>query len=84
MTDTRNVPDAPRAGELVTVQLRRDHLGAGADVPISPTTNSFNGARTCVSGQLQALTDRWVVIDSGSERHWVARSSVLLVTTAAK
>lgn len=83
VTDTLNGPDAPRVGEFVTVQVRRDHLGAGADLPIPPTTHAYNGAETCVSGKLQALTDRWVVVDSGSERHWVTRSSVLLVTTAA-
>ena len=83
VTDTLDGPDAPRVGEFVTVQVRRDHLGASSDLPIPPTTHSYNGAATCVRGKLQVLTDRWVVVDSGSERHWVARSSVLLVTTAA-
>ena len=82
VTDTLNGPDAPRVGEFVTVQLRRDHLGAGAYQPIDPTTYSRNGRATCVRGKLQVLTDRWVVVDSGAERHWVARSSVLLVTTS--
>lgn len=82
VTDTMNVPEAPRVGDSVRVQLRRDHLGAG-ERPIGPTIDVANGTQTSLNGKLQVLTERWVVIDSGKKRHWIARSSVLLLTTEA-
>lgn len=67
--------------DVVTVQFRRDHLGAAASLPISPETNSMNGAGTNLTGVLVALTPEWVVLDVKERRHWIARDSVLMVST---
>jgi hypothetical protein len=76
-------------GKSVEVQFRRDALGAGALLPISPTTNSAGGAQVSVTGTLlEALPDSIVVemqkiIDGalfGDPRpHWIPREVILMV-----
>ncbi len=70
----------PRVGEQCTVQFRRDALGAATELPISPLTNSTNGAETSVSGTLVSADDRWVVLDRGDgDELWIPTSNVLLL-----
>jgi hypothetical protein len=73
-------PSTPTVGEYITVQLRRDALGAGANLPIEPLTNSFNGATVNVNGELLALNKQWVVVKDGERMHWISRPSVLLLS----
>lgn len=68
------------AGDMVTVQLRRDHLGAAAPNGISPISGSHNGAAVSLPGELIAVTPDWIVMTNDGVERWVARESVLLVT----
>jgi len=76
----------PKVGVHRTVQFRRDALGAGANLPIEPTTNSINGAKVNISGKISKLGDDWIVLteaNSGELRYsgelWIPRSVILLI-----
>ena len=75
-----NDPSTPRTGEPVTVQFRRDALGASLALPIGPTTDSMNGASVNLKGKLLAVNKNWVVVQDGANTHWIARPNVLLLT----
>lgn len=66
-------------GERCTVQLRRDALGAGADLPVPPTTNSINGADVSISGELVRADQDWLVLRGEGKDRWIARHAVLFV-----
>lgn len=70
---------SPPNGKSCVVQFRRDALGAAANLPISPTTGSINGAQTSVSGVLRATNDDWIVLDRGGQQIWIPKSVVLLI-----
>lgn len=74
-------PEAPalETGKACTVQFRRDALGAAANLPVSPTTHSINGAATCVMGTLKRATGEWVVIEKNAKEIWIPRSVILLI-----
>jgi hypothetical protein len=67
------------AGKACTIQFRRDALGAAASVPIAPTTGSFNGAPTTISGTLKSSRGDWVVITREDHDIWVPKQVILLV-----
>ncbi|MDG1491581.1 MAG: hypothetical protein P8R43_06785 [Planctomycetota bacterium] len=71
---------SPDVGEFVTVQFRRDALGAAHTLPIDPTTHVFNGASTNLQGELVSLDADWVVVREGDNTHWIARPTVLLLS----
>ena len=62
-----------------TVQFKRDLLGASANLPVSPTTESINGVSVSVSGTLLSLDREWIVLKSGNGTVWVPRQNVLLL-----
>ncbi len=70
----------PKAGAYCTVQFRRDALGASANLPISPTTGSINGARVCITGKFSKMNEDWVILTEGdSGEIWIPRSVILLI-----
>ena len=73
--------DAPKlqAGKRCTIQFRRDALGAGATLPISPMTGSINGAETSISGILKRSSSDWVVIEGHNAREILIPKSVILL-----
>ena len=66
--------------EQVTVQFRRDALGASHALPISPTVDSMNGANVTLKGELLAVNKNWVVVQDDTKTHWIARPTVLLLS----
>jgi hypothetical protein len=73
-------PLTGKIGQNCTVQFRRgDGLGAGGSAPVPPTTNAANGAEVCVSGKLQAVVGRWIVVELDNSEYYIPRESVLLV-----
>ena len=69
-------------GKNVIIQFRRDALGAAADLPVSPTTGSINGAKTSIVGLLQTVDATGVTLGNhqrkGSPR-WIPREVILFV-----
>lgn len=52
-----------KVGRECTVQFRRDALGAGTTVPISPETSEINGASVVLRGTLRAVRGEWLELD---------------------
>lgn len=50
-------------GDFCVVQFRRDALGAGANLPISPSTGEINGASVTLRGKLLAAEGEGLVIE---------------------
>lgn len=69
-----------RYGERCTVQLRRDALGAGADLPVPPTTSMINGAEVTVAGELLTYDTDGLMITTPEGQLWIPAASVLLVS----
>ena len=77
----------PPVGKDVVVQFDRSALGAAANLPISPTTGSINGAVTSLSGKLHSITEEWVIIEQSTaatngtlrKKFWIPRDKVLLI-----
>jgi hypothetical protein len=72
-------PKQPPIGEIVKVQFRRDALGSAHDLPVSPTTDSQNGARVSLSGTLMLVNEDWIVLEYQKRAHWIPRHAVLLI-----
>jgi hypothetical protein len=70
----------PPVGQMVTVQFRRDALGGAAELPVSPTTNSVNGAVVSLAGNLTQVNRDWLVLQMSAGEYWIARDSILLVS----
>lgn len=68
-----------QTGKRCTIQFRRDALGAGANLPIPPTTGSINGAATSIEGTLRRVTAEWVVIERNGEEISVPKGVILLI-----
>lgn len=71
--------DQPSTGKSVTVQFRRDALGSAHTLPISPTTDSINGAMVSLRGKLLKVNEEWVVLEYQKQKHWISRDAVLLI-----
>jgi hypothetical protein len=69
----------PPLGKPCTVQFRRDALGAAATLPVPPTTGSFNGAETSISGLLKSSSGERIVLDQHGKKTWVPKSVILLI-----
>ena len=69
-----------RYGERCTVQLRRDALGAGSELPVPPTTSSINGADVTVVGELLTYDTDGLLLGTPEGQLWVPAQSVLLVS----
>jgi hypothetical protein len=54
-------------GRECTIQFRRDALGAAAALPISPDTQTINGAPIILQGTLQAVRGDWIHLDIAIE-----------------
>lgn len=76
--EKQDVP-ALQAGKACKIQFRRDALGAGANLPISPTTDNMNGADTSVAGTLKRTTAEWIVIEGKRGEIWIPKSVILLI-----
>ena len=81
--DRTNSPSL-QLGKPCTIQFRRDALGAGASLPISPMTGSMNGADTSVAGTLKRATPEWIVIEKSGDELWIPRSVILLIQQRAQ
>ena len=69
-------------GKNVRVQFRRDALGAGAVLPISPETGEINGAETTVVGILLKVETKSIVISNHLRERspkWIPREVILFV-----
>ena len=69
-------------GERCEVQFRRDALGAGATVPIPPTTDEMNGAAVAQFGKLIAIEGEGLVIEDAlhpDQTYWIPYQVVLSV-----
>ena len=75
-------------GEICTVQFRRDALGSGATLPVSPTTGSINGAEVAVGGKLVAVEGDGIVIEGlpphQANTYWIPFHAILLVEVPKK
>jgi hypothetical protein len=73
-------PLTGKIGQNCTVQFRRgDALGGAASTPASPTTNAINGAEVCISGKLQKVEGRWIVVAVDNFEYCIPRESILLI-----
>ena len=87
-------PMGPKPGTICTVQFRRDALGAGANIPVSPLTNIADGAAVSVSGKLIAVNREAILLEWENRdsiihkneiptyqvhRLWIPKSSILLI-----
>jgi len=82
---------APKPGTMVTVQFRRDVLGAASDLPISPLTPGINQRRFIISGQLVAVNQEAILLRTNEggaytvngvsppRLLWIPKSSILLI-----
>ena len=66
-------------GKPCTIQFRRDALGAGASLPISPMTGGINGADTSIAGTLKRATAEWVVVEKSGDDISIPKSVILLI-----
>ena len=77
------IDDRLPTGKDVVVQFDRSALGAGASLPISPTTNKQNGAETSLSGKLIHASADWIQLEAvtpqGTRTYWIPRSKILLI-----
>ena len=69
----------PPVGKHCAIQFRRDALGAGASIPVSPMTDNINGADTMISGTVKNTAGDWVVLDHGGSEVWVPKAVILLI-----
>ena len=73
-------PFSQNIGKNCTVQFRRgDGLGAGQNLPVSPTTDNINGSDVSVSGKLRAVADGWVTLEVQNAEYCIPRESILLI-----
>lgn len=73
-------PLADKVGQNCIVQFKRgDGLGAGGNLPVSPTTGTINGAEVSVSGKLRAVSGGWIAVESDNREYCIPRESILLV-----
>lgn len=50
-------------------------------LPVSPMTQSINGAETVVVGTIQSASRDWIVLQgAGPDQIWVPKSAILLIT----
>ena len=68
-----------QVGSMVTIQFRRDSLGAGASTPVPPNTDSFNGADVSMGGKLTDVEPAAVVIQSINKSYWIPTDAILSV-----
>ena len=68
-------------GKTCTVQFKRNALGGGAALPVPPMTDGINGAEVSLSGTLQSVEDRAIVVLSGNKTCWIPKDSILLVVS---
>lgn len=69
-------------GEQAVVQFRRDALGSGAPLPVSPKTDSINGADVIQVGKLTAVEARGLVLEeTGAQpvKYWIPYPVILSV-----
>jgi hypothetical protein len=77
----------PPLGTACKVHFRRDALGGSTELPVSVTTDSYNGAEVSISGKLAQVTDQWIVLTidipehqgGGHREYWIPRQAVLLI-----
>jgi hypothetical protein len=79
-----------KVGYLCTVQFRRDALGAAGN-PVPPTTGTFNGAETQLSGLLKDIKGDYLVLEvprqgdpKNAVEYWIPRHSVLLLEWSSR
>lgn len=74
-------------GQEVTIQFDRSALGSAAALPVSPTTDSINGATTSLRGKLLYANSEWIQIEEtppeqvgqAIKTFWIPRSKILLI-----
>ena len=66
-------------GEQCVVQFDRASLGTTSDLPVPPTTDSYNGARTSIHGTLKKYDAEWIVLKTGKTYTYIPLRHVLLI-----
>lgn len=68
-------------GKQCTVQFKRNALGGGGNIPVSPTTDNSDGANVSIWGTLTVVEDDAVVLESedSGRTFWIPRESILLI-----
>jgi hypothetical protein len=77
--DTRRNLPTPPTGKECSVQLRRDALGAAAGLPISPETDSINGATVSLHGTVRSADGDWICIERKGGEIWIPKANILLI-----
>jgi hypothetical protein len=69
-------------GEQCVVEFRRDALGSAAPLPVSPKTDSINGADVVQVGKLAAVEGRGLILEeTGAQpvKFWIPYPVILSV-----
>ncbi|MBW3625455.1 MAG: hypothetical protein KY468_18830, partial [Armatimonadetes bacterium] len=74
-----NVQSSLPVGQNVIIQFRRDALGAGASLPVPPTTQEWNGASVYLYGMLRGADAEWLTLEREGKTYWIPRINVLLI-----
>jgi hypothetical protein len=74
-------PLAALVGKDCKVQFKRNALGGGADLPVSPFFDVINGAQVSCVGRLLAVTrdGLFLKMPEGNRHLWIPMDSILLV-----
>ncbi len=69
-------------GQPCVVEFRRDALGSGAPLPVSPKTDSMNGADVVQVGKLVAVEGRGLILEETGTppvSYWIPYPVILSV-----
>jgi hypothetical protein len=63
------------------VQFKRNALGSGRDLPISPTTDVINNVAVNIHGFLRAVQDDGILIGENvdNKKYWIPMDAILLI-----
>ena len=78
-TARQPAPVESQVGRNCLVYFRRDALGMGADTPSSVTTGTHNGAEVTQAGELMAVGNDWIVINSHGREFHIPQAAILMV-----
>ena len=73
-------------GEQCVVEFRRDALGSGAPLPVSPKTDSMNGADVVQVGKLVAVEGKGLILEETGAHpvsYWIPYPVILSVRFTA-
>ena len=68
-------------GTFLTIELKRDALGASSNVPVSPCTDTMNGGKVSLTGRLIQVERGAIVLQAveGKPTYWIPEDAILMV-----